>query len=107
MPRAWLFAIARNMLARHYRRQRDPQRSAELWYEPVSDARAIGLAMMREAIKGLPGRLRYHAGVRLRTGIVLEEIAQVLEIPVGTVRSRLHTAVRHSSQHNANQKETT
>src|SRR6266436_9918429 len=58
MPRAWLFAIARNMLARHYRRQRDPQAVAELWYETESDSKDDRLAAMREAIKRLPTELR-------------------------------------------------
>jgi DNA-directed RNA polymerase specialized sigma24 family protein len=36
-----------------------------------------------------------------------EEIAQVLGVPVGTVRSRLHNAVRHLRDAMQNQKENT
>lgn len=105
MPRAWLFAIARNMLARHYRRRRDPQPVAELWYEPASESKNDRVAAMREAIKGLPAELRDTLELRLEQELSYEEIAQVLEIPVGTVRSRLHNAVRQLRETMRNQKE--
>ena len=89
MPRAWLFAIARNMLARHYRRQRDPQATAQLWYEPASDAKDDRLAVMREAIQKLPAELRDTLELRLEQELSYEEIAHVLDIPIGTVMSRL------------------
>lgn len=93
MPRAWLFAIARNLLARHYRQQRDPQPIAQLWYEPAEkqDSR---LAVMREAIQNLSPELRDTLELRLEQELSYEEIAHVLGVPVGTVRSRLHNAVR-------------
>lgn len=95
MPRAWLFAIARNMLARHYRRQRDPQPVAQLWYEPAPDVSDDRLPAMREAIRNLPAELRDTLELRLEQELSYEEIAHVLDIPIGTVRSRLHNAVRH------------
>jgi RNA polymerase sigma-70 factor, ECF subfamily len=107
MPRAWLFAIARNMLAQHYRRQRDPQVVAESWYEPASDSKDDRLDLMREAIKGLSAELRDTLELRLEQELSYEEIAQVLDIPVGTVRSRLHNAVRHLRDAMRNQKENT
>src|ERR1051326_576926 len=94
MPRAWLFAIARNLLARHYRRRRDPQAIAELWYEPAPESKDDRLGVMREAIRNLPADLRDTLELRLEQELSYEEIAHVLEIPVGTVRSRLHNAVR-------------
>lgn len=94
MPRAWLFAIARNMLARHYRQQRDPQPVAQLWYESAPDAPDDRLPVMRKAIRNLPADLRDTLELRLEQELSYEEIAHVLEIPIGTVRSRLHNAVR-------------
>ncbi|HVM59931.1 MAG TPA: RNA polymerase sigma factor [Verrucomicrobiae bacterium] len=93
MPRAWLFAIAHNMLARHYRRQRDPRPAAQLWYEP-EQKQDDRLTAMREAIRSLSPELRETLELRLEQELSYEEIAHVLEIPVGTVRSRLHNAVR-------------
>jgi RNA polymerase sigma-70 factor (ECF subfamily) len=49
---------------------------------------------MREAICCLPEIHREVLELRLRDDLSYEEIAQVLNIPVGTVRSRLHHAVR-------------
>jgi RNA polymerase sigma factor (sigma-70 family) len=93
MPRAWLFGIARHMLARHYRRQRDLPIVAELWYEPAP-AKDDRLAAMKEAIRQLPAELRDTLELRLEQELSYEEIAHVLDIPIGTVRSRLHNAVR-------------
>ena len=107
MPRAWLFAIARNMLARHYRRQRDPQAIAQLWYEPAPDPEDDRLAAMQEAIRELPAELRDTLELRLEQELSYEEITHVLDIPIGTVRSRLHNAVRQLRDAMRNQEERT
>ena len=105
MPRAWLFAIARNLLARHYRRRRDPQPIAQLWYEPA-EKQDDRLAPMREAIHNLSPELRDTLELRLEQELSYEEIAHVLGVPVGTVRSRLHNAVRRLRDLMNRQKET-
>ena len=107
MPRAWLFAIARNMLARHYRRQRDPQAIAQLWYEPAPGTNENRFAAMQEAIRELPAELRDTLELRLEQELSYEEIAHVLGIPIGTVRSRLHNAVRQLRGAIRNQEEST
>ena len=90
MPRAWLFGIARNILARHYREQ--PEGAIEIPVETsVEDAR---LPAMREAIAALAPELRETLELRIEQELSYEEIAGVLDVPVGTVRSRLHNAVR-------------
>lgn len=93
MPRAWLFGIARNILAHHYRQQ--PETPTEISTETsapaAEDAR---LPAMREAIAALAPELRETLELRIEQELSYEEIAGVLAIPVGTVRSRLHNAVR-------------
>lgn len=93
MPRAWLFGIARNVMARHYRDQRAAGASIYITHEtaPSPDPR---LPRMREAIAVLPDDLRETLELRLDAELSYEEIARVLDIPIGTVRSRLHHAVR-------------
>lgn len=96
LPRAWLFGIARHVLARHFRRQTGEEALAAA----VPDAAASHegedrrLPAMREAIARLTPELRETLELRLTDELSYEEIAGALGIPVGTVRSRLHHAVR-------------
>jgi RNA polymerase sigma-70 factor, ECF subfamily len=95
MPRAWLFGIARNMLALHFRRQAKTEPAGEIAAETGAEAgEDRRLPAMREAIAGLAAELRETLELRLTDELSYEEIASVLCIPVGTVRSRLHHAVR-------------
>jgi len=94
MPRAWLLGTARHILARYYRSRATSIENAapQLPAHAVSeDAR---MPAVREAIASLPSELRETLELRLEQELSYEEIAGVLEIPIGTVRSRLHGAVR-------------
>ncbi|TWT44618.1 ECF RNA polymerase sigma factor SigL [Phycisphaerae bacterium RAS1] len=94
-PRAWLFAVARNVGLTQLRRR--PCRPLP----PAATAPADADVDRREtaeqvwaAIERLPTEMRETLELRLRDDLSYAEIAVVLEIPVGTVRSRLHHAVR-------------
>jgi RNA polymerase sigma-70 factor (ECF subfamily) len=99
MPRAWLFGIARHVLARYAKLRLSrtdesrefPLAGEEMPEESSEDAR---LEAVREAMASLPEELRETLELRLEQELSYEEIAGVLEIPIGTVRSRLHSAVR-------------
>jgi RNA polymerase sigma-70 factor (ECF subfamily) len=93
-PRAWLFGIARHVGLAALRRRRAAS-------DLPADAAAAGpaaaderLETVRQAMAGLPKDQRETLDLRLVHGLTYEEIADVLGIPVGTVRSRLHHAVR-------------
>lgn len=92
-PRAWLFAIARNVAVTAVRRRRAtvPLLAELPAVEQTEDPR---LEPVRQAILGLPAGLREVLELRLRDELSYEEIADVLQIPLGTVRSRLHTALQ-------------
>jgi len=94
---AWVIGIARNVARREGRRRR-PQRLDATATEPVAPDEAEStddeLARMRRAIAQLPKHLRQTLILRLTEELTYEQIAQVLGIPLGTVRSRLHAAVR-------------
>jgi RNA polymerase sigma-70 factor (ECF subfamily) len=91
-PRAFLFGIARHVgltAARH---------AAVRKVEPIRDmpgeTESAELVEMRAAIERLPEQLRQTLDLRLHGRLSYEEIAEALDIPIGTVRSRLHTAMR-------------
>jgi RNA polymerase sigma-70 factor (ECF subfamily) len=95
MPRAWLFGIARNILALHFRRQKAVEPAIEVASGSAAEASEDRrLPAMREAIAQLPPELRETLELRVTDELSYEEIAGVLGVPIGTVRSRLHNAVR-------------
>jgi RNA polymerase sigma-70 factor, ECF subfamily len=96
-PRAWLFGIARHVALTAARRARPMQPLDALAISAGRESAADEdprLDAIRSAISGLPDILREALELRLREGLSYEETADVLGIPVGTVRSRLHHAVR-------------
>src|SRR5690606_15461419 len=48
---------------------------------------------MRSAVEALPAGLRQAANLVYYQGMKYREAADILEIPVGTVKSRLHSAI--------------
>lgn len=92
-PRAYLFGIARHVGLDALRRRRpEAEELGEIAVETVSEDARLG--PMRAAIAALPALQREPLLLRLHQELDYAEIAEVLGIPVGTVRSRLHHAVR-------------
>jgi RNA polymerase sigma-70 factor, ECF subfamily len=91
-PRAWLFGIARHLGQTAARRHRPAATLSSV--QPQAPMLSEKIADMREAIENLSPTLREPLELRLREQLSYEEIAHVLGIPVGTVRSRLHNAMR-------------
>lgn len=92
-PRAYLFGIARNVSIDALRAHRP---TTELQAEPPAPEAAAAddrLPAMRAAIAALPEQQREALQLKLQQELSYEEIAEVLAIPIGTVRSRLHHAV--------------
>jgi RNA polymerase sigma-70 factor (ECF subfamily) len=90
--RAYLFGIARHVGLDALRRVKPDSEPAEL--QCVPDVRPDErLESMRAAIAELPPLHREALLLKLQQDLSYEEIAEVLDIPVGTVRSRLHHAV--------------
>jgi RNA polymerase sigma factor (sigma-70 family) len=92
-PRAWLFGIARHVGLTAFRRRRLTVALPEALDQAKAEADSR-LDDMRQAITKLPQEMRETLELRLADDLSYEEIAAVLEIPVGTVRSRLHNAVK-------------
>jgi RNA polymerase sigma-70 factor (ECF subfamily) len=107
----WLYAIARNVGISAYRSRRAQKRRAvvlsldaplgpdddrlpqvagrELDPAAAADQREF-LGRVRAAVQELPDEFREAVVLRDMEGLSYEEIAMVLELPTGTVRSRIH-----------------
>jgi len=99
----WLYRIAFNLVASRHRRLRshpDPDHSRpveELEAEETSNPRAQVEAAerrrrVRRAIAELPEPFRLPLVLRDIEGMNYAEIGEVLRLPVGTVKSRIHRA---------------
>jgi RNA polymerase sigma-70 factor, ECF subfamily len=92
--RAYLFGVARHVSLAFIRKRG----SAPEPLDAASDHAAAAepdarLAVAREVIAALPGLQREILDLRFAHGLSYAEMATALDIPVGTVRSRLHHAV--------------
>jgi RNA polymerase sigma-70 factor (ECF subfamily) len=105
----WLFALAHNLAVDYLRRYRpesldEPLPSGDLRSEVIAGSarsaleqllereRAGGLA---EAVAELPFSFREVLTLRFEEEMQLEEIAGVLALPLGTVKTRLHRGLKH------------
>ena len=98
--RAWLFSILRNRFVDHHRsRAAQSRREAEhaamtpLAIEAPQEA-SIRLAQLRGAFMDLPAEQREALSLVAIEGLSYAEAAAMLELPIGTVMSRLHRARR-------------
>lgn len=67
---------------------------------PVETALANDIALdIEEALVRLSGRLREVIVLRMLEGFTTAEVADILEIPAGTVKSRLHLGFRELRKH--------
>ena len=92
-PQAYLFGIARHVSAEAWRRMQPhaaDETSLLAAEAPKPDPR---LVTAREIIAGLPSLQREILDLRFQHDLSYAEIADVLNVPVGTVRSRLHNAM--------------
>ena len=99
--RTWLFTIAFNLLKNHYRHT-EHQKQFELFVAQhqtviedskiieTLDGEAFDLALRQELERMSPdGRLLF--SLRFEEELSVPQIAEVMAIPEGTVKSRLHT----------------
>ena len=107
-PRALLFQIAANCRRDHLRRkqvrrlfflpEKRPEQKAEAFTQiaaPQTDSEHFELeARLAKALQRLPEAQRQVFLLKEWEGFSLAEIAELLSIPKGTVKSRLHHAVR-------------
>jgi RNA polymerase sigma-70 factor (ECF subfamily) len=89
--RAWVFRIARNLALNHLRDGRRRPISVPLGQAVVPATQELSIAL-RRAVADLPDLDRDVFLLRETAGLTYEEIGVACEIPIESVRSRLHRA---------------
>ncbi|MEU8250646.1 sigma-70 family RNA polymerase sigma factor [Nonomuraea sp. NPDC048916] len=91
----WLFGVARRQ-AHNRLRLAAPPAAAELYEQadalPGPEELAVGGDWLDAVLAGLPPTQREVAVLHFVVDLAHQDIAEVLRIPVGTVKSRLHLA---------------
>jgi RNA polymerase sigma-70 factor (ECF subfamily) len=106
--RAWLLTIAYNLLKNHYRHSEHQRRyeqfamqtreeAADSNIAEILDGEAMDLALKALLEKMTPGN-RLLFSLRFEEELTVPQIALVLAIPEGTVKSRLHTLIQSLKQ---------
>ena len=111
-PRAWLLTIMRNAQINRVRRKRpelmqDPDVTMARMADESADAADAETQLMDQtlaapienALNALPEKFRAVVELVDLNELSYKEAAEVLEVPVGTVMSRLHRARRNIRQH--------
>lgn len=86
---------ARRKTARY---QSSPEDAGVLETSPAPPEKASGLADLQSVLSCLPAEQREVVLLRYVDGFALDEIARAMDIPLGTVKSRLHNALNFLRQ---------
>ena len=92
---AWLYRLARDRVMRGLRRKRAaqvPLLDVDVPEEAEEGFTAEDAERIHEALDRLPAEQREVLVLRFLEGMAYDDIARVIDTPVGTVRSRLHYA---------------
>ncbi len=95
---AWAYRITSNKCRDRIRRERRRREAVEAYSDQVRHAEEEASAShercadLREALSRLCGRDRAILSLRYQEGFDTAEIAEILRVPEGTVKSRLHYA---------------
>jgi RNA polymerase sigma-70 factor (ECF subfamily) len=99
--RSWLYAVAANLARDACRRRevrsRDVTGNVEPAREPAGPDEQAGrneeAEIVRKLLEALPPDARAMVLLHFYQGLRYREMAEVLELPIGTVKSRIHWAV--------------
>lgn len=89
-PTGWVYRVALNWARSRLRkrgRERTIHHEPSLWLDPMPDPE------LDAAVAGLPLHQREVIVFRFLLDMTQDQISEALEIPVGTVKSRLHRAL--------------
>src|SRR5436309_8299425 len=96
----WIYRIVANVCAQDQHRPPDPlslddDRGMRLTVAPTSDRRFLDLELrdrLEKAIARLPANYRLLVAAHYLQGVQYEELAEALQLPLGTVKTQIHRA---------------
>jgi RNA polymerase sigma-70 factor (ECF subfamily) len=95
--RAWLYRVATNACYSLFRKRKTELKYLENAYKAYADDRTPGFVRemaVQRLLSGLPEHQRMVVILRFYEKMSLQEIAEVLCCPLGTVKSRMHQALK-------------
>lgn len=97
----WLYGIAQNHCRNHSRKQKNSWLQLENWFAPSQpfEHKSIASVVLQEALGKLSDDHREVVVLHELDGMTYPEIANLLGIPEGTVKSRLHHAFQSLRTH--------
>ena len=99
--RSWMFSIAYKILCKHYREQASERKHLDLGHVSAHDlyaspsrvlARHREERLLLEALRRIPVELQVPLELRYWEQLTEAEIAAILDIPIGTLKSRFRRA---------------
>ncbi|HAD12960.1 MAG TPA: sigma-70 family RNA polymerase sigma factor [Saprospirales bacterium] len=95
--KTWVYTLATNLCRNEFRRPPLPEpEPADIWVEELPGIQDQDWleSRLHHQIGLLPDAQRQCFVLRYQEGLTVPEIAEILECPEGTVKSRLHHAIR-------------
>lgn len=95
-PEAWMFRVGINLTNSYFRRKAAERKArSRLGTEALhSDPDVADAVAVREALAGLPRRQRAVLVLRFYADLSTRDVAEVLEMPEGTVKTLSHRALK-------------
>ncbi len=102
--KTWIFTVAANCCKNYFRAQKTAQLFQEKWTvsttteAPLLETKSAFEQQLQQALQQLLPLYRDVFLLKHQEGLSLKEIAQVMDCPLGTVKSRLHSATKQLAQ---------
>jgi RNA polymerase sigma-70 factor, ECF subfamily len=94
-PAGWLYTITRNKLVDHWRKQGEPAELSELDERGLAEGEPGDLRLaMRQALTQISREQRRAIEMAYFGGLTYEETAQRLQLPIGTLKSRIRSGLK-------------
>lgn len=95
--KTWVYTLATNLCRNEFRRPPLPEpEPVDIWANELPDMPEPDWleTRLRQQITALPDAQRQCFVLRYQEGLTVPEISEILDCPEGTVKSRLHHAIR-------------